>query len=148
MGLIHIKIFVKKTRQLWYLIKGILLTRGRGIKEKQGGVRGGGGGGGGGRGGGGGWNPLMEDERDGGQVEAAAGCSLQCEAGEQYFHQPLAASKELEGGRIFEETSGSESTVWTSDEVKIRPGAGVGIVMDELCRKFLFCFSFLLLQLQ
>ena len=90
-----------KTRQLWYLIKGILLTRGRGIKEKHGGVRGGGGsrGGGGGVRGGGGWNPLMEDERDGGQVEAAAGCSLQCEAGEEYFHQPLAASKELEGVR-------------------------------------------------
>ena len=121
------------------MIKGILLTRGRGIKEKQGGVRGGGGGGG--SRGGGGWNPLMEDERDGGQVEAAAGCSLQCEAGEEYFHQPLAASKELE-------TSGSESTLWTSDEVKIRPGAGVGIVMDELCRKFLFCFSLFLLQLQ
>ena len=32
----------KKTWQLWYLIKGILQTRGRGIKEKQGGVRGGG----------------------------------------------------------------------------------------------------------
>ena len=121
------------------MIKGILLTRGRGIKEKHGGVRGGEGGGG--SRGGGGWNPLMEDERDGGQVEAAAGCSLQCEAGEQYFHQPLAASKELE-------TSGSESTVWTSDEVKIRPGAGVGILMDELCRKFLFRFSFFLLQLQ
>ena len=62
----------------------------------------------------------MEDERDGGQVEAAAGCSLQCEAGEEYFHQPLAASKELEGDKWI----GVHSVDIGRGENKTRGGCG------------------------
>ena len=63
---------------------------------------------------------MMEDERDGGQVEAAAGCSLQCEAGEEYFHQPLAASKELEGDKWI----GVHSVDIGRGENKTRGGCG------------------------